>query len=212
MSTHIHIALDEKKYYHIYNRGNDGIDLFYQNRNYIYFLKRYDYYLFNYLDTYAFCLLPNHFHLLVRVKAKEDFLARINEFPQQKDIENMTCGEIISELFRRFFMSCSKSINIQEKRSGSLLQKNFRRKLVDNESYYTAIIYYIHTQLRHHGFDHMDDKDYPWSSYSRFLSDKGTKLRKREVLNWFGSTEEFIKFHSVQRDLKEVDNLIIEED
>ena len=81
MSKHIHIPLEENNYYHIYNRGHDGIDLFYQRRNYHYFLVKYDYYLSNYVDTYAYCLLPNHFHLLIRVKKKSDFVVRKSEFP-----------------------------------------------------------------------------------------------------------------------------------
>jgi len=212
MSTHILIALEENQYYHIYNRGNDGINLFYKDRNYLYFLKRYDYYLSDYVDTFAYCLLPNHFHLLIQVKAKADFVIRKDEFPRQDDIENMSVGEIVSELFRRFFMSFSKSINIQESRTGSLFQKNFRRKLVNNESYFSVLIYYIHNQLKHHGFDHMDDRDYLWSSYSRFLIDKETKLRKKEVLNWFGGKEGFVKFHSVKQDLREINDLVIEQD
>ena len=212
MSTHILIPLEEKKYYHIYNRGNDGINLFYQDRNYTYFLKKYDYYMSDYVDTFAYCLLPNHFHLLIQVKAKAEFLVRKDEFPQQDDMERMSAGEIVSELFRRFFMSFSKSINIQENRTGSLFQKNFRRKLVSNESYFSSLIYYIHNQLKHHGFDHMDDRDYLWSSYSRFLIEKETKLRKKEVLNWFGGKSEFVKFHSVKQDLREINDLVIEQD
>ena len=212
MSQQVHIPLEENQFYHIYNRGNDGIDLFYQNRNYVYFLKKYDLYLSDYLDTYAYCLLPNHFHLLVKIKSKSDFLIKHSEFPSVKDLEKMTAGEIVSELFRRFFMSYSKSINIQQSRTGSLFQKNFRRKLIGNESYFTSMVYYIHNQLRHHGFINMDDKDYQWSSYSRFLLDKESKLRKFEVLSWFGGKQEFIQFHVVQRNTKDISELIIEED
>ena len=211
MSKTIHISLEENQFYHIYNRGNDGIDLFYQNRNYVYFLQKYDNYLSDYIDTYAYCLLPNHFHLLVRVKNKSNFVVCKDRFPRPEDLQCMNEGEIVSELFRRFFMSYSKSINAQQSRTGSLFQKNFRRKLVNNELYFTSLVYYIHNQLKHHGFEHMDDKDYPWSSYSRFLIDKETKLKKSEVLGWFGGKEDFIKFHSVKRDMKEVKGLFIEE-
>ena len=81
MPSPIHIPLEENQFYHIYNRGNDGTDLFYQDRNYIFFLKKYDNYLSEYVDTYAYCLLPNHFHLLVRVKSKSDFVVNKEKFP-----------------------------------------------------------------------------------------------------------------------------------
>ncbi len=50
------------------NRGDNRENLFYKPDNYICFFKKYDQYLNAYPETYTFCLLPNHFHLLVRVK------------------------------------------------------------------------------------------------------------------------------------------------
>ncbi|TDE17640.1 hypothetical protein [Dyadobacter psychrotolerans] len=130
MSSHSLIPLEEEKFYHVYNRGNDGVDLFYQHRNYVYFLNKYDYYLSDYVETYAYNLLPNHFHLLIKVKAKKEFVARKIEFPTEDDIDGLSAGEIVSELFRRFFMSYSKSINIQQNRTGSLFQKNSEENLL----------------------------------------------------------------------------------
>src|SRR6476620_11518170 len=60
-------------YYHIYNRGNNGDNLFYKKENYFHFLKKFNHYLDHYLDTFAYCLLPNHFHLLVRIKDFKEF-------------------------------------------------------------------------------------------------------------------------------------------
>ena len=68
-----YLPLYENGYYHIYNRGNNGENIFCKHENYLYFLKQYNHYLGDYLDTFAYCLLPNHFHLLVRVKEKEQF-------------------------------------------------------------------------------------------------------------------------------------------
>jgi len=64
----LQIPLEEDKFYHIFNRGNNGILLFYKPENYLFFLRRLDEYLSPYVEVYAFCLMPNHFHLLVRVK------------------------------------------------------------------------------------------------------------------------------------------------
>jgi hypothetical protein len=52
MSTHFECSLEEGCYYHIYNRGNDGINLFYKPGNYIYFLRKYHAYLSDYVETY----------------------------------------------------------------------------------------------------------------------------------------------------------------
>jgi len=210
MSTHIHIPLEENCFYHIYNHGNGDDNIFYQTRNYAYFLTKYDAYLSDFVETYAYCLLPNHFHLLIKVKAKKDFIAR--DFPNLEDLESLTAGKIISELFRRFFLSYSKSINKQQNRTGSLFQKNFKRKQVNSEVYFTTLIYYIHHQLAHHGFKGVDDKNYQWNSYGRFLMDRPSKLPKEEVLEWFGGKKEFVKFHQNNQDLSVIKDLIIEDD
>ena len=59
--------------YHVFNRGNNKENLFYKEKNYGYFLEKYKKYAPPWLDTFAYCLLPNHFHLLVRVKQAEVF-------------------------------------------------------------------------------------------------------------------------------------------
>ena len=61
----------ENTYYHFYNRTNNEEALFRSDENYLYFLKKYRYYLDNFFDTIAYCLMPTHFHFLVKVKAIE---------------------------------------------------------------------------------------------------------------------------------------------
>ncbi len=57
------IPLEPGKYYHIYNRGNNRENIFKEDRNYAYFLKLYVFHVGPIADTYAYCLLRNHFHL-----------------------------------------------------------------------------------------------------------------------------------------------------
>ena len=66
--TDYRCPLEKGTFYHIYNRGNAGTRLFYKKENYEFFLHRYSEYLSPFVDTFALCLLPNHFHLLVQVK------------------------------------------------------------------------------------------------------------------------------------------------
>jgi REP element-mobilizing transposase RayT len=54
--------------YHLYNHANGNINLFRSDENYRFFLEKYAKYVTPYFDTYAYCLMPNHFHFLVRVK------------------------------------------------------------------------------------------------------------------------------------------------
>ncbi len=64
--------LQYNQYYHIYNRGNSGEVLFREERNYPYFLKLFAKYIEPVAETYAYCLLSNHYHLLVRIKSFEE--------------------------------------------------------------------------------------------------------------------------------------------
>jgi REP element-mobilizing transposase RayT len=200
--------LEEGKFYHIYNQGNNRETLFYKDENYIYFMKKFDQYLSNYVELYAFCLMPNHFHLLVRIRALEelskDAVANVEEFKQKLSKSSRLgkfstpispLSEFISEQFRRFFMSYSKSINKQNERRGSLFRKYFKRKQITSLRYLQQAVVYIHRNPVHHGFD-IDFRDYRWSSYNRVTDDKITKLKKREVLEWFGDKDNYRYVHN----------------
>ena len=60
--------LKEGIFYHIYNRGINSCNLFREPDNYEHFLELYDKYISPVAETFAWVLMPNHFHLLVRVK------------------------------------------------------------------------------------------------------------------------------------------------
>jgi len=69
----------ENTYYHLYNRTNNEEALFRSMENYLYFLKKYRYYLDDYLETVGYCLMPTHFHSLVRVKEFNEHLSKPSE-------------------------------------------------------------------------------------------------------------------------------------
>src|SRR5690349_21761523 len=62
-------------YYHIYNRGVNGEDIFVEERNYDLFLRLFEKHLLPVCDLFAYCLLKNHFHVSVRVRSEEEILA-----------------------------------------------------------------------------------------------------------------------------------------
>jgi putative transposase len=192
--TNLILPFEENQFYHVFNRGNNGGLLFFEERNYNYFLRKLDQYLSDYLCIYAYCLLPNHFHLLVSVK---DF----SQLPLEKRYIKKGAQliskphEIISERFRCFFLSYSKSIKQQEKRTGSLFEKNHKRLQIESESYLIALINYIHRNPETHQIIE-DFKAYPYSSFQSMLSEKPTKLMRHDVVEWFGGKDHFIKYHN----------------
>ena len=168
------------------------------------------------LDTFVYNLLPNHFHVVVRIKPKADILPApagvpgVVDFPSLRDLESLDVGTIVSELFRRFFIAYAKAINKQEDRVGSLFQKNFKRRPVQSDGHFANLIYYVHTNARLHGIC-SDFRDWPYSSYYSILSDGATKLQRAEVLAWFDSKAAFEQQHRQYLDLKNIEDLIIED-
>ena len=162
------IPLEAGKFYHVYNRGNNSENLFYNHENYQFFLRRLDEYLSAYIDIFAFCLLPNHFHLLIQVKEEVVATTDLLGFKNLAGLRHDGKSRPISKAFSNFFNSYSKAINIQQNRHGSLFEKSFRRKLVGNTNYFANLVFYIHANPQLHGI--VDDfRMYPWSSYDRIM-------------------------------------------
>ncbi len=63
MKNYKPLPLEKGNYYHIYNRGNNGIDVFFDSESYYHFLRLFDRYISPIAETYAWCLLKNHFHI-----------------------------------------------------------------------------------------------------------------------------------------------------
>ena len=196
------IPIEPGKFYHIWNRGNNRENLFYSSRNYEYFIRLYAGYLDPVVETYAFCLLPNHFHLLVRTKL---FL----EVSPAGETSNTRKSNPVSLAFQRFFTAYSQAINIQERRTGSLFEKPFKRLEISSTRQLANLVHYIHTNPQKHGITD-DFRQYPWSSYERIIRDKPSKLKKEEVLNWFSNKENYVNYHARIINLDELKDIIIE--
>jgi len=170
-------------YYHIYNRGNNGENLFFEERNYDYFLKLYIHYIYPIADTYAYCLMKNHFHLLVRINPKLNLLGFQN-------LEGLNYSQYFSNLFNAY----TKSINKNYHRTGSLFEKNFKRILIDDDSYFVQLVCYIHRNPQKHGFT-KDFRTYAYSSYQTISQQKQSRIESQQVLEWFGSLQSFKNYH-----------------
>jgi hypothetical protein len=70
--------MEHQRIYHVYNRGINKERIFKEEENYHFFLKRYQHYVSLFVDTYAYCLMPTHFHFVVRIKENAGFAASGN--------------------------------------------------------------------------------------------------------------------------------------
>jgi hypothetical protein len=192
-TEHYYTKFEESDFYHVYNRSIDKKPMFSNAGNYDFFLKKYDEYLSPVADTYAYCLLGNHFHLLIRIKDEIRPIPGVAiETSDQK--AQKTTHDVVSHQFKKFFQSYAMAYNKQQDRIGTLFQTPFKRALVPNDTYFTKLIYYIHSNPQHHGL--IDDfRKWPRSSYSRMLIEKPSKLRKQEVIDWFGGANRYLQYH-----------------
>lgn len=199
------VPLLHGNYYHIYNRGNNGIDVFLEPENQYHFLRLYAKYIEPIADTYAWCLLKNHFHLLVRIKDKSEIVVSdltYNTTEKPKVIEP-------SRQFSHLFNAYTQAVNKKYHRTGSLFEKNFERKLVSSEKYFKQLIFYIHNNPVQHGFVKQMSL-YPWSSYDSIVSEKPTMIKRNEVLALYGDKENFVCYHGGQQNNNEIADLIID--
>jgi REP element-mobilizing transposase RayT len=203
------IPLLPGQYYHIYNRGNNSSTIFFEERTYRHFLKLYAHHIQPVAETFAYCLLRNHFHFLVRIRTDEERHHQIGAVLETAPISEQT-GAVsktapVSKTvlkpphrhFNNMFIAYTKAINKAYQRTGSLLEKPYRRKLVESDSYFTQLVTYIHQNPQKHGF--VDDfRDWPWSSYHTLTTIHQTHLKRDFVLAWFGGIDNFIKTHQTE--------------
>ena len=181
-------------FYHIYNRGTNSENIFKEERNYNFFLKKYAQYIYPIAETYAYCLLKNHFHLLIRTRSEQAILATRNTGDNKDLIRQDNATVIVSSAFASLFKSYAQSINKSQHRTGRLFEEPFRRIEVDSDEYLLQIIKYIHLNPQAHGFV-SDFKDYAHSSYATHLLTATTKLKREEVMDMFGGNNSFIDIH-----------------
>jgi putative transposase len=121
-------------FYHIYNRGNNHENIFVRERNYAYFLELWWKHVSPVADTCAYCLLRNHFHIVVYIKNREELTTDLSGF--NKKIKQP------SQYFSNFFNAYARGVNIAVQRTGALFERPFKRIPVDSESYLLRLIVY----------------------------------------------------------------------
>jgi putative transposase len=185
--------LQPSTYYHIYNRGNNKEVIFKEEKNYVYFITLFEKHILPFAELFAYNLLPNHFHFFIKTK----------NIPENKTEKCFT------QAFSNFFNAYAKAINKSYNRTGSLFQEKFRRKKINSNEYFTAILLYIHCNAQKHGLvRHF--ATYPYSSYQNYINNTYDKLSKTEILEWFGGMDRFKNQHEAYRLDLAVRNFILE--
>ncbi|MGI5825791.1 MAG: transposase [Patescibacteria group bacterium] len=197
-------------YYHLYNRGVERRNIFLCSEDYLTLLHliktcltgnpispNTSKSLQGRLELLAFCLMPNHFHLLIK----------------QNDKEAMT------EFMRKVFTSYSMYFNKKYKRAGTLFESRYKASLIDRPDYLLHLSRYIHhnpANLLRRG---QKLEDYPYSSLPNYLGHTNTDWGKtEEILNIlkdeFGKRttyKDFMKDTKIQSPFLAYENLTLED-
>ncbi len=169
--------------YHIYNHANGTENIFREEENYLFFLSQYAKYLGEVADTYAYCLMPNHFHLLVGVRSDSN-LSGFQNLTGFGMIKHPSKNPAI-KAFSDFFNSYTKAYNKRYERKGNLFIRAFNRRPILDEQQWQETFLYIHLNPVKHGFvDRIED--WKWSSWHGYQQlEKPSHLERNYYLNFF---------------------------
>lgn len=185
-----------ESFYHVYARGASRQEIFLEDTDYLYFLRLFRRYLsaeeiknsagvpykklHDSLEVLCYCLMPNHFHLL---------LFQHEEGAMQRLMRGVMTG------YSRYF-------NTKYKRSGSLFESRYKASRISDQSYLEHISRYIHLNPK-------EWRDYPYSSLASYLEvNTSDWLQPDRILELFSSPKEYEVFvrdyEAAQRDLEAI--------
>ena len=188
--------------YHVYNRTNNKEPLFKDEEDHLSFLSIYNHFLNPLCLTYAYCLIPNHFHFLIQLKSKKELLEYLEQIPQEtlakternyikcqnEDSLHLLFGKTLS----RMFGSYTHYYNRTYKRKGNLFNRRVKRRFVFDDDYFKQLLFYINTNSEKHGLTD-DYKEYLWSSSYEIKNGNYYLLDRNSIIDKLGRKSQFFK-------------------
>lgn len=188
--------------YHVFNHAVGSDNLFRHPDDYIRFLTTLPYYTRYFCDVQAYCLMPNHVHLLIRICSRTEMMNRaINEptnrlkrIDKTRFLSDEEVSRFLSVSLGRAFSSHAQYINHRYDRMGNLFISNFKRKPVTDEAYYRNVVKYIHLNPVNHGFTSAMS-DWAYSSYLSLRFMPEDQRKHSELMMNFGGFASFVDAH-----------------
>lgn len=187
-------------YYHIFNRGNNSQKIFFIEDNYRFFLKKMKKHISPFASIVSWCLMPNHFHWIVFVRRERILLPSSDLITL---CEGVTKSRTINQSIGIMLRSYTRTIQKQEKTTGSLFQKHTKAKALieeveivpaywqtefgteintlDGKSYLETCVEYIHQNPVYSGLVKYAE-DWEYSSYRDYLGVRNGKLIDYELI------------------------------
>ena len=173
--------------YHVYNRGNHKENIFFERENYFFFLQKWRKYFDETIDVFCYCLMPNHYHFLLRPKD--------NDF---------------SHRMQNFSISYVKAMNKKYNRVGHLYQGNFKAKIVHDNKVLLYLTRYIHLNPVDANLVSTPNK-WDFSSYNEYLNLRhGTLVNPNLILEQFQDRLDYKNFVETNQDPNIICNYIFD--
>jgi len=131
------MQFEKGQLYHIFNQGNNRQKIFFERDNYLFFLKKIRSYILPYADIFAWCLMPNHFHLMVLVNEVDLVSARASH--GAKPSHSRSFNQSIGIMLRSY----TNAINKQRNTSGSLFRKQTKAECISCQNGLTTSFYNV---------------------------------------------------------------------
>ncbi len=192
-------------FYHIVCKSIDGLPLFHDIKDYSIFLERFKKFNHGFLDIWAYCLLLNHAHFIIKVKSAASIESYISELlPEQRtktmisflaDTNNESLTDaVIERQMNSFLVSYANYINNKYNRKGGIFQKPFKRIQISSDGHLQQAIVYVHANAQKHGIVN-DFKTYGYSSYNEAINNY---TDSKSVIDFFGGVEKYMQVHNEQ--------------
>ncbi|MGB1252728.1 MAG: hypothetical protein ACPG8W_19095 [Candidatus Promineifilaceae bacterium] len=190
------MPLKPNAFYHIYLSGEYEQRLFRSSADYEQFLRLYTQHMSNVFDTYAYCLLPNHFHFFVRVHTLR---GQINCW--EGALEDFRPSSPFTQL-KRLLNDDTAPLN------GNLPLDALQIIQVTQRQQFPYLIRYIHQNPTLHA--HCDNfRNWRWSSYRALLGGQPTRIPTEIVMRWFHTVDWFEELHWETQDITQLGYLIV---
>lgn len=131
---------EEGHLYHLFNQGNNREQIFYSRENYLFFLNKIKHQILPHADILAWCLMPNHFHLLIYVHTVTA-VSNSDSADDFKSSAELSKMRLLTDSIAIMLRSYTRAINIQEKRSGSLFRSHTKAECVSKDNGITPSFY-----------------------------------------------------------------------
>lgn len=159
-------AYEQYHVYHFYNRGAHRLTIFREPENYLFVLNKMKYYCSQLkLTPLAYCLLPNHYHLLIRQDGEQP----------------------ASLLVQQTFNSYTKAYNSRYTHSGTLFESPYKVVAITTDPQLLNVCRYIHANPVKHGLVPTPE-NWPYSNYLEWIEERSGSLVDRDFIRLYFPT------------------------